>query len=175
MQKIIVVGTTSSGKSRLAAKIAAKLNIHHIQLDSLFWKANWGETPDAEFFEKIKKEIAHDQWVIDGNYTRTRHITWKEADTIIWIDLPFWLTFYQNVSRSVQRAITQKELWEGTGNKESFAKMFSSDSIILWLLKTYHANIKKYEKDMSDPQYSHLKFIRLRSRREVEQFVSQLP
>lgn len=174
MKKIIVVGVTGSGKSTLAKKLSEKLNIPYIQLDFLFWKANWQESSDEEFFQKISNVVNQDTWIIDGNYNRTNHLTWKDADTIIWINLPFWLTLYQNVTRSFKRAITQEELWAGTGNRESFRKMFSKESIVLWLLKTFVQQNNRYELRLNDPNYSHIKFYRLKSRREIAQFLNQL-
>lgn len=174
MKKIIVVGVTGSGKSTLAKKLSEKLNIPYIQLDLLFWKANWQESSDEEFFQKISNVVNQDTWIIDGNYNRTNHLTWKDADTIIWINLPFWLTLYQNVTRSFKRAITQEELWAGTGNRESFRKMFSKESIVLWLLKTFVQQNNRYELRLNNPNYSHIKFYRLKSRREIAQFLNQL-
>lgn len=137
MRKIIVIGVTGSGKSTLAKELSVKFGYPYVQLDKLFWKANWEGTLDEEFFEKISQAIDSETWIVVGNYTRTNHLTWTVADTVVWIDFPFWLTFYQNFSRSVKRAVVRQELWEGTGNRESFMRMFSSDSIIWWLFKTY--------------------------------------
>lgn len=136
MQRIIVVGTTGSGKSTVASKLSKQLGHPHTQLDALFWRPNWGESPDSEFFEKIKKAVDQPTWVLDGNYHHTNQLTWIHADTVIWIDFPFWLTFYQNLTRSQKRSVSRKEIWEGTGNKESLLRLFSSDSILLWLLKS---------------------------------------
>lgn len=174
MKKIIIIGTTGSGKSTLGKALSKKLGYKYIQLDQLFWKPNWGETPDDEFFEKIKTEVAGETWVLDGNYTRSNHLTWPQADTIIWLNMPFYLNLYQNISRSVKRAYNQEEIWPNTGNRESFSRMFSKDSIVLWLLKTYWKNIKKIEARISDPQYSHLKFIRLKSRKDVRDFLATI-
>jgi adenylate kinase family enzyme len=175
MRKIIIIGTTGSGKTTLANSISKKLGIPHIQLDHLFWKPNWQQSTDEEFLSKIKKELSpNETWIVDGNYARTNHLTWNDADTVIWIDLPFFLTFYQNFKRSVIRAITRQELWEGTGNKESFLKMFSKDSILLWLIKTYGSNKKRYVIRISDPTYSHINFHRLCSRKEMKAFVENL-
>lgn len=175
MKKIIVIGVTGSGKSTIAKKLSEKLNIPCIQLDFLFWKPNWEPASDEEFFEKIRNAIDNKpQWVLDGNYGRTNHLTWKDADTVIWIDLPFWLTFYQNFTRSLSRAFTQKELWEGTGNKESFFRMFSRDSILLWLFKTYSSHSSRYLARISDPAYAHINFHHLRSRKEIKKFLNQL-
>lgn len=174
MKKIIIIGTTGSGKSTFATKLAEKLNYPYIQLDKLFWKANWRWSSDEEFFQKIHDEIDRDSWIVDGNYTRTQAITWTNADTVIWIDLPFWLTFYQCFTRSLKRALLKTELWPNTGNKESFTRMFSKDSILLWLFKTYDVNLKKYEQRINDLSYSHLNFYRLKSRRELRNFLSKI-
>lgn len=173
--RIIVVGTTGSGKSTLARALAAKINAPYVQLDALYWKANWTGSSNEEFFQKIKSTTHQEQWVVDGNFKRSWHIHWPKAEMVIWLDLPFWLTCYQNVSRSIQRAIKRNELWEETGNRESFLRMFTKDSIVLWLFKTYRSNVQRYEKIMVDPKYAHLKIIRLKSRRAMRDFLRQLP
>lgn len=171
MKKIIVIGSTGSGKSTLAKKLAQELKHPYVQLDLLFWKADWKNCDDEEFFQKIKEATNGEAWVIDGNYNRTNHLTWPFADTVVWIDLPFYQTLYQNISRSIKRAITKEELWPNTNNRESFMRMFSNDSIVLWLFKTYRKNVERYEERLADKQFSHIHFYRLRSRREIKQFL----
>lgn len=172
MKKIIIIGTTGSGKSTFAALLSKKLGYDHINLDQLFWKPNWQWSLDEEFHQKIRSSICIDNWIIDGNYTKTHSLTWSQADTIIWIDLPFWLTFYQCFTRALKRALSDKELWEGTGNKESLGRILSKDSILLWLIKTYKTNKRKYEVKMSDPRFSHITFYRLKSRKAIRKFLS---
>ena len=174
MEKVIVIGVTGSGKSTLAKKLAKKLDSPHIHLDKLFWKPNWEGSTDQELFAKIESAIQSPTWVIDGNYARTNHLAWQKADTVVWIDFPLWLTLYQNVSRSLARAWSKVELWENTGNRESFRRMFSKDSIIGWLLKTYSPHKKRNEARMLSPEYSHIKFYRLRSRSEIQSFLSKI-
>ncbi|MFK8138784.1 MAG: AAA family ATPase [Bdellovibrionales bacterium] len=174
MNKIIVIGTTGSGKTTLAKEISTKLKLPHIQLDSLFWKPNWEEASDQEFFSKIRDAIRSDQWVVDGNYSRTQSITLSEADTVVWIDLPFWQTFYQLIFRTLGRIRSKQELWENTGNKESLKMMFSRDSILLWFFKTYHRNRKKYLKMMSDSSNGEIRFIHLKSNSEKKEFLQNI-
>ena len=66
MKRVIVIGTTGSGKTTLAKKIAEKLNCPHIQIDSLFWKPNWQEATDEELFAKIEEAVFQESWVLDG-------------------------------------------------------------------------------------------------------------
>ncbi len=53
--KINVIGTSGSGKSTVARGITQKLNIPYIQLDALFWRADWQGTPDDLFLQKLKR------------------------------------------------------------------------------------------------------------------------
>ncbi|MBT4793291.1 MAG: adenylate kinase [Halobacteriovoraceae bacterium] len=174
MKKVVVIGTTGSGKSTFANKLAVKLSSPYIQLDKLFWKPNWQWPSEEEFFQAIRNEIDKESWIVDGNYTRTQAITWTDADTVIWIDLPFWLTFYQCFTRSFKRALSNEELWPNTGNRESFGRMFSKDSILLWLFKTYDANKKKYKDKISNPLHHHITFHNLKSRKDMEEFLSKI-
>ena len=174
MKKIIVIGSSGSGKSTFAKKLANELNYKYISLDQLFWKKNWTESSDSEFFDNIQKATNADQWVLDGNYSRSRHITWPHADTIIWIDLPHWRVMLQSIKRSVVRAVTGEELWEGTGNRESFFRMFSKESILLFQIKSYPKAKKRYNEILNDPEYNYINFVRLKSHRESAAYLKNL-
>ena len=69
--RINVVGTSGSGKSTLAKSISKKFNTPYVQLDEIFWKPNWKESCDEEFFSKVEEVASTDRWILDGNYTRT--------------------------------------------------------------------------------------------------------
>lgn len=171
-KRINVVGASGSGKSTFARKLAEKIDAPYIQLDQVFWKSNWQEPSDSEFFPKLEAALVGDRWVLDGNYNRTQSIKWKRIDMIIWIDLPFWLTFWQALKRAFWRAITQEELWPGTGNKESFRRsLFSKKSILLWTIQTHGPVRARYEALMRDPKFRHIPWVRLRSRNEIREFL----
>lgn len=144
-------------------------------MDKIFWGPNWYWPTDEEFFSKLKNELQKDSWVLDGNYTRTIPIKWEGVDTVIWLDYPFPTTLYRAIKRAFLRSLTGEELWEGTGNRESFKKsFFSKESIILWTIKTHGQVRKKYEGYLSDPKFSHIKFIKLMNDFEVETFLANL-
>ncbi len=71
-----VVGSSGSGKSTLARAIAQALQLPYVELDALFWKPDWQESSDDEFLPKLAQALAGDEWVLDGNYSRTTSIKW---------------------------------------------------------------------------------------------------
>lgn len=82
---------------------------------------------------------------------------------------------FPRFKKSLPPFIDAGRVMEGTGNRESFKKsFFSKDSIIWWTIKTHGSVRKKYEKCLTDPQLSHIKFIRLRNDSEVESFLANL-
>lgn len=127
------------------------------------------------FFEQIQKQIecATDGYVIDGNYTRAQDIKWQDIDTVIWLDLPFHVNLFRSVKRVVYRLLTQKKLWENSNNKENLRLFLSRDSIVLWMIKTHAKNRKKYLAMMQSPEYNHICFIQLTSRKAIQQFLAQ--
>lgn len=173
--KINVVGTSGSGKSTVSKRLSKILNVPYIEMDKIFWGPNWYWPSDDEFFGKLKNSLQTERWVLDGNYTRTIPIKWESVDTVIWLDYPFLTTLIRALKRTFRRSLTQEELWQGTGNRESFKKsFFSKESIILWTIKTHGQVRKKYEGYIKDPKFSHINFIRLKNDLEVEVFLANL-
>jgi adenylate kinase family enzyme len=161
-QRISVIGTSGSGKTTFAKQISQHLAIPHIELDALYWEPNWVEAPDYIFRERVLNALSSDSWVVDGNYSPVRDIVWAKADTIVWLDYSLLIIMTRLLWRTFERGLTQQELW--SGNKETLQKAFlSRDSILLWALQTYSRRRKEYPILFAQPEYSHLKFVQLRS------------
>ena len=112
--------------------------------------------------------------MLDGNYTRTTHIKWPRANLVVWIDYSFPLTLYRVIKRSILRAWKKKELWSGTGNRESFTRLFSKDYMVLWTLSHYASNKRKFEELMATESYANIGFVRLRSPKEAAALIQNL-
>jgi adenylate kinase family enzyme len=172
-KKINVVGTSGTGKSTFSQKLAQRLNYPYIEMDKVFWEPNWKQPTDETFFAKLKSALDQETWVLDGNYSRSVPIKWEKVEMVIWLDYSFSRTLYQSVKRALKRSLTKEELWEGTGNRESFLKsFFSKESIILWMITTHKKVKLKYESALTNPKVAHIQCVRLRSPKEAEEFLN---
>lgn len=77
LRRIVVVGTTGSGKSTLARTLAQRLNVPHVELDALHWEPNWRQAAPPVFRERTAHALAGEGWVVDGNYSVVRDLTWS--------------------------------------------------------------------------------------------------
>lgn len=93
-QRIAIIGCAGTGKSTFARKLAGAtgLPLHH--LDRLFWQPGWVK-PDKEAWAKTHLDlIAHEAWIIDGNYTNTQQVRFERANHIIFFDFPTHLALW---------------------------------------------------------------------------------
>ncbi|NBT86199.1 MAG: adenylate kinase [Alphaproteobacteria bacterium] len=171
-RRIIIVGTSGSGKSTLGREISKKLGIPSIELDTLFWQPNWVRSPLEVFIEKIDKLTNQKSWVIDGNYSQVRHITFTKGDTLIWLDYPFYLIFYRAFKRSFCRIFKKEKLW-GT-NYETLSRFFSKNSILVWVIQTHRKRKKTYTRIINQGEYSNLHVIRLKSPKETKELLKNM-
>lgn len=175
MKKINIIGTSASGKSTFSELLATELDYPLIEMDRLFWKANWQESSDEEFFSELQQAMAGKTWVLDGNYSRTNFIKWPNVDTVIWIDYSFGRTVFQAFKRAISRIVNKTELWGKKGNVETFRRTFcSKKSIILWTLTNYWSNKKRYENLFLDPNLSHINFIKITNPKMANTFIQQI-
>lgn len=174
-QRIVVIGTTSSGKSTLAESLAKKLGIPYVELDALFWEPNWQEASPLEFRRRVESAIKPDAWVVAGNYSRVRNLIWERAELILWLDYPLPTVFWRLLTRTVCRAVTQEELWNG--NRETFwwhLKLWSQESLFHWLFKTYWRRKQEIPILLSLPENRHLKCIHFKHPSETEKWLEKI-
>jgi adenylate kinase family enzyme len=176
IQKINVIGTSGSGKSTLARALAKRLQFPYVEMDQLFWEKNWQQKADPLFFRDVERALARANWVLDGNYSRTIPLKWQNVDLVIWLDYSFSRTLYQALKRAIHRAYTQVELWEGTGNKESFRRTFLQKESIVWWTITTHQKVRlRNQEILRSPKFAHLRFLRLASPAQTQEFFQNIP
>lgn len=172
--KIHIVGCPGSGKSTLGKHLAAQLNISRIELDAVAWKPGWDHMTIDEFQPAVdaKMESAQNGWVMDGNYfTKLAHMA-DRANTIVWLDLPKSVVMRRVVQRTLKRALTQEELWNG--NREPLTNFYSWDpeeNIIRWAWVYYDMYKERYAERMN-AEWRGKNVIRLKSPADVRRFVA---
>jgi adenylate kinase family enzyme len=172
-KRVVVIGTTSSGKSTLANHIAKKFYLHFVELDALYWEENWTPAPILIFFERVENTVEEENWVIAGNYSSVRHIVWQRAQVIIWLDYPFHIVFWRLIRRMIHRVTTKELLWGKNVEKGwTHLKVWSPDSLIHWLFKTYWR--RKKETPLLLSHYPHLRVIHFKHPREAEEWIHKV-
>ena len=77
--------------------------------------------------------------------------------------------------RSVRRAWRREELWNG--NRERFRQLLKTEkeqNILLWAWTQFNHYREGYRADKENADWAHLTFVRLRSRKEIADWLSAL-
>ncbi|GIK37908.1 MAG: hypothetical protein BroJett011_17410 [Chloroflexota bacterium] len=172
LERVAIIGTSCSGKTTLARTLADFWQVPHIELDALHWQPNWTPRPLAEFRALTGAVVAAERWVLDGNYHQVRDLVWGRATTLVWLNYPFHLVFWRALTRTTRRVLWQEELYNG--NRETFREAFlSRESILWWVITTYHRRRREYPALFTQPAYAHLQVIELHAPAEVKWLVLQ--
>ncbi|MEB6800585.1 P-loop NTPase family protein [Staphylococcus saprophyticus] len=83
MDKVMVVGSSGSGKSTFSRQLSKILKVPVYRLDMYFWKPNWQMMRYDEQIKIHKQLIQNNKWIIDGNDSSLFDEKINEADTII--------------------------------------------------------------------------------------------
>ena len=88
--KILIIGCAGSGKTTLAKKIHLITGLPIIHMDKYYWTKHWTPKPDAQWNEIVQQLCKQPQWIMDGNYTKTMAYRFKQANLVIYLDMPRW-------------------------------------------------------------------------------------
>jgi adenylate kinase family enzyme len=169
LKRVNVKGTSGSGKTTFAQELARRLDVPFVELDALHHGPNWYQPTAEEFTVRVREAMEElpDGWVIDGNYeSKLGTLVLSQADTIVWLDLPFRLKFRRLWRRTMVRIRGDVEL--GSGNKESWRGAFwGRDSLFWWMVKTHFLHKRQWPARFAgDPRV-----VRLRSVAEAKEWL----
>ena len=79
-----------------------KNNVPVYHLDALYWQPGWIPSSKDYFDKELIKNLSKDEWIVDGDYGRTLDLRLKHADTIIYLDMPRYLSLYRVLKRRIK-------------------------------------------------------------------------
>jgi adenylate kinase family enzyme len=168
MKRVLVIGSGGAGKSTFARRLGEKIGLEVIHLDVLYWKPNWVETDKDAWQKTIEKVIKRDSWIMDGNFSGTLDVRIPAVDTVIFLDLPTVVCVYRIFKRlMLYRKGTRPDMAEGCGEK--FDWEFTK---FVWNYKTRtRPKVEELLKQFDNEKT----IVRLKSKSEVEKFLSKIP
>lgn len=119
MKKIAIIGSGGSGKSTLALKLGQIRQLPVFHLDALNWNPGWVPTPKEEWNRLMEELVLQKEWIIDGNYGGTMNVRLREADTIIYLDYPTYISLYRAIKRTFHIEASHDLIWQMDAKKES--------------------------------------------------------
>lgn len=174
-KKFVVIGTTGSGKSTMAERLANKLGLDFIELDALNWGPNWTPAGDELLRARAEEATRSPGWVVAGNYSVTRPVTWARAQAVVWLDYSLWVIFWRLWRRTWRRIFFKEELWNG--NREHLwtqLKLWSEESLFHWLFKTYWRRKREYPQLFGMPEHAHLSIFRFKNPKQAQEWLTKL-
>lgn len=134
-RRVLIAGTSGSGKTTFGRRLAQELHIPHVEMDSLFHGPDW--TPRQSFEAEVRTFSEADKWVTEWQYRVVRDLLADRADLLVWLDLSRATVMYQIIRRTLRRRLHREVLWNG--NIEPPLRTFFTDRqhIVRWAWDTH--------------------------------------
>jgi adenylate kinase family enzyme len=167
MRRVLVLGSSGSGKSTFARRLSQITGIPMVSIDAMFWQPGWRPCAPKSFEASMTQAANAPSWIIDGNYLAggAGELRRARADTIFWFDLPRWVCLCGIVFRIAgSYGRVRPEMAEGCPER------FDTEFIrYVW---TYRAMqrpklLRFFEQLRPDQD-----FVRFASRREAENYLA---
>jgi adenylate kinase family enzyme len=114
----MIMGGGGAGKSTLARKLHEITKLPLFHLDYYYWNDGWVPTDDERFLLMVENMASGNEWIIDGNYSRTIDCRIAKADTIIFLDYSRWVLLSGILKRRIMyNGKTRPDIKEGCPEK----------------------------------------------------------
>jgi adenylate kinase family enzyme len=167
--RVVVTGLAGAGKSTFSRALSAKTGLPLIVLDLHFWLPGWSEPTEAEWREMQKRLLAGDDWIADGNYHATLDLRLERAESVVFLDIPWWICSWRALVRGVRRRPVDFDLPEGCNN--SRLRQLRDEWWLAWRIWRVRTSDREREMKIIAQQGKHVAMHVLRSRRAVREFL----
>jgi adenylate kinase family enzyme len=167
MRRVLVLGSSGSGKSTFTSRLGRALGVEAIHLDSHFWRPDWTATPKADWHRTVSELSERDAWVMDGNYPDLLEMRIQRADTVVFLDYPRLVCLWRCVRRYLRhRGSNRPELAAGCDEKIDW-------EFLKWIW-FYPQNVTPFILSTLKSHADRVRVFRLQGDRAVKRFLADL-
>ncbi len=168
MKKIAVFGKPGSGKSILSKRLASATGIQLYALDSIEFKQNGERVERTIYNREHEKILSSDSWIMDGfGPVDAFDKRLEAADTLIYIDLPYYVSYYLVTKRFLKGLFVKPEGWpDGCSVLKGTVQSYK---VLKLCPKFWNADFMQKLESMSTDKSVHI----IRSMSELNGFVEQ--
>lgn len=159
-KKIVVLGCSGSGKSTFARKLHELTGSPLIHLDNVWWKADRTHITRDEFDKALERILQGDEWIIDGDYSRTYEVRIRACEAVVFLDL----SEEQCMNGIIERVGKERSDIPWIEN--------SLDPELVMLVKKYRAENRPLLYDLFD-KYPDKQIIIFKSREQANEWLDQ--
>ncbi|STX51310.1 DNA topology modulation protein [Legionella busanensis] len=162
--RIMIMGRSGSGKSTFAYQLHQQTHLPLYHLDKYFFTDYWVERNYQEFLSIQQSFVNQEQWIIDGNSTKSFEMRYKRATLCLYFNYPKMLCYWRVLKRFFYKDKRIDDRATNCHEKVSWSLlkyMWGFEKRVQTLLKQLQQN------------YPQTLFIEIHSDRELKQF-SQL-
>lgn len=170
LNKIVVAGGSGAGKTTLCRQISARLDIPHIEIDSLYHGPEW--TPRPEFAADVDRITSGPEWVIEYNYRSVKPLLTDRMDMMVWLNHPRRTVMRRVVARTLSRRLRRQELWNGNLEPPLWTFLTDHDHIVRWSWRVYGKYQAAIPALLAAPGGERLTIVRLVGQREVDAWLA---
>lgn len=159
IKRIMIMGRSGSGKSTFAYELHKKTNFPLYHLDKYFFTDYWQERNYQEFIAIQQELVNQEQWIIDGNSTKSFEMRYKRADVCLYFNFPRYLCYWRVLKRLLYKEIKIDDRADNCPEKVS------------WSLLKYMWGFQKRVNpilNLLKKNYPDVRFIEIKSDTELE-------
>jgi len=93
--RIAIIGNAGGGKTALARKLGALLDLPVVHVDSVQYQPGWHRTSNEECDRALDGAARTARWIIDGfGNDKVIERRLQLADTVVFVDFPLWRHYW---------------------------------------------------------------------------------
>ncbi|MCW2542459.1 MAG: family ATPase [Frankiales bacterium] len=170
LRRILVAGTSGSGKTTTAQRLSERLGLPHTEIDALFHGPDW--VPRPSFAADVDAFSREPAWVTEWQYSSMRPLLLDRADTLVWLHFRRTTVMWRLIRRTIRRRVRRIELWNG--NLEPPLRMFfiDRDHVVRWGWRTHSDRIRLVRESVAAKPELHV--VEVRNQRQLDRWIATL-